>query len=67
MLKQLRKNIGNMFGWRTTRKILVFESVDWGCVRMPSIQAFLWLEEAGLDLMRRDAARFCRYDMLASV
>lgn len=46
---------------------MVIESDDWGSVRMPSQQAFERLEEAGLDLISRDAERYSRYDTLASV
>ncbi len=34
----LLKNISNIPGWRTKRKMVVFESDDWGAIRMPDIQ-----------------------------
>lgn len=66
MLSKIKGNIRNMLGWSTNRRILVIESDDWGSVRMPSTQAFKRLEEAGLDLISRDAERYSRYDTLAS-
>lgn len=61
-----RKIIRNLPGWRTNRKIIVFESDDWGSVRMPSADAFTRLENAGLDLRSRDAERYNLYDTLAT-
>ena len=41
MYKEIKHFIGinliNLQGWRTNRKILIFESDDWGTIRMPSI------------------------------
>lgn len=36
----LSRNLTNAIGWRTKRKIVVFESDDWGMVRMASKEAF---------------------------
>lgn len=36
-------NIINMRGWRTSRKIIVIESDDWGTVRMPDIKTRSYL------------------------
>jgi len=40
MLKEIKKiamrNVANIPGWRTDRKIVVIESDDWGAIRMPS-------------------------------
>jgi hypothetical protein len=33
--KSIKQNIINLPGWRTNRKIIVFESDDWGSIRMP--------------------------------
>jgi len=38
--KALRKNLVNIPGWRTNRKIVVIESDDWGSVRMPSREVY---------------------------
>ena len=34
----LLRNLANIPGWHTNRKIVVFESDDWGSIRMPSIE-----------------------------
>lgn len=36
----IRKNIINIPGWNTKRKIVVFESNDWGSIRMSSIDVY---------------------------
>ena len=36
--EKLRATITNSKGWRTDRKIIIFESDDWGSIRMPSKQ-----------------------------
>ncbi len=43
-------NILNIPGWRTTRKIIVIESDDWGSIRMPSIETYNRFLSAGYDL-----------------
>ena len=32
----LKNNLVNYNGWQTNRKIIVFESDDWGAIRTPS-------------------------------
>ncbi|HSV87895.1 MAG TPA: hypothetical protein VLH61_04575 [Bacteroidales bacterium] len=53
----------NIPGWRTNRKIVVFESDDWGSIRMPSREVYESLLEKGI---RVDKLSFLRYDSLAS-
>ena len=48
----------NLRGWRTSRRIVVFESDDWGAIRMPNPAAFDALAKHGLDLAG------CPYDRL---
>ena len=48
----------NLQGWRTRRRIVVFESDDWGAIRMPNSAAFDRLAKQGLDLTS------CPYDRL---
>lgn len=36
---QIIRNLSNLPGWRTKRKIIVFESDDWGSIRIPSNEA----------------------------
>lgn len=58
-----RKELYNMFGWRTKRHLVVIESDDWGTIRMP-------LREVYEEFMRRgirvDRDPYCRYDNLAT-
>jgi hypothetical protein len=43
----LKNHIINLFGWKTNRKIIVFESDDWGTIRMASKEAFQRLLKKG--------------------
>ncbi len=51
-IQTLKNNIVHRFslmpGWRTKRKIVVFESDDWGMIRMASKKAFNYFKEKGL-------------------
>lgn len=58
-----RKDLYNMFGWRTDRHLVVIESDDWGSVRMPSRQIY---EEFLRQGIRVDNDAYCRYDSLAT-
>ncbi len=62
------KRLSNFPDWKTRRRIVVFESDDWGSLRMPSTEAFRRLDEAGIVLRNPDgdAERFNRYDNLAT-
>lgn len=46
--KGLKNHLINIPGWRTDRKIVVFESDDWGSIRMPSKLAFNSLLNQGI-------------------
>jgi hypothetical protein len=59
----VRKNVSNLPGWRTNRKILVIESDDWGSVRIKDIQAFINLKEKGLNV---DAIHYDSVESLES-
>jgi len=59
------RHFRNIAGWRTSRKIIVFESDDWGSIRMPSRNAFEKLKQKGLDLTSGDSYRFNSFDTLA--
>lgn len=50
-------------GTHTRRKIVVFESDDWGSIRMPSLSAYDALLKAGIPV---DKSRYNRFDTLAS-
>lgn len=56
-------NLINIPGWRTRRKIVVFESDDWGSIRMPSLEVFSEFRSKGLSLTQTD---YNRLDTLES-
>lgn len=58
-----RKELYNMFGWRTKRHLVVIESDDWGTIRMPSCEVYDEFLRRGI---RVDRDSYCRYDNLAS-
>lgn len=66
-IKKIQSTIGrhwhNIPGWRTNRKIVVFESDDWGSIRMPSRVVYEKLLKKGV---RVDKLSFTKYDSLAS-
>lgn len=66
MIKNIIKNLSNLPGWRTDRKIVVIESDDWGSIRMSSNESRIKLINAGLSLEKGAGARYNRYDTLAS-
>jgi len=53
----LNQNFINMLGWRTTRKIIVIESDDWGSIRMPSSEVYSKFVDKGLNLVGTDYNR----------
>ncbi len=61
-LKQnITKNIINIPGWRTSKKIVVIESDDWGTLRMGSSDTYKTLLKAGVPV---DKDPYSRYDSL---
>lgn len=62
----IRKELSNIVSWKTKRRIVVFESDDWGSIRMPSLSSFEQLEKSGLDLRSADAERYNLNDSLAT-
>lgn len=58
-----RKELYNMFGWRTKRHLVVIESDDWGTIRMPSREVYEEFMHRGI---RVDRDPYCRYDNLAT-
>ena len=60
------RNLSNIPGWRTKRKLVVLESDDWGSIRMPSREVFANLQEAGIDLLSDEGFRYNKYDSLAT-
>jgi hypothetical protein len=63
---RILRNVSNIPGWTTKRKIIVVESDDWGSIRMPSKKVFNFLIGKGICLTNKDAFRYNRYDTLAS-
>ena len=61
--KFLRKNLVNIPGWKTNRKIVVIESDDWGSIRMPSREVYESLLSKGIPV---DNFYFTKYDCLES-
>lgn len=59
----LSKNIVNIPGWRTTRKIVVIESDDWGSIRTPSKRVYDLMVKQSLI---HEKYVFARFDALAS-
>lgn len=57
-LKKTVKNyLINLPGWRTSRKIVVIESDDWGSIRMPSQEVYASLLSKGIRVDRSDYDR----------
>jgi len=61
--QSLRKQIINIPGFRTGRKIVVFESDDWGAVRQHSVKTLQWMYSKGMKL---EHDHYIRNDSLAS-
>lgn len=57
----LVQSLWNLLGWRTKRKIIVFESDDWGSIRMPSKETYTELLKLGI---RVDENPYDRYDAI---
>jgi hypothetical protein len=66
-MKQIRKSIANHLvnskGATTKQKIVVFESDDWGSIRMPNLSAYASLLNDGIAV---DKSPYCKYDNLCS-
>jgi len=58
--------LSNLPGWRTNRHILVFESDDWGSIRMPSKETFNSLVDKGLPLSLGDSGPYNLFDTVAN-
>lgn len=46
-ITRAQRNLTNYLGWKTQRKLVIFESDDWGSIRMPSNQARKRLIQVG--------------------
>ena len=63
LIADLKKNLINIPGWRTNRKIVVFESDDWGSIRMRSKNDYDSFLEKGYEV---DKCPYNRNDSLES-
>ena len=61
--RNLLRNISNIPGWRTNRKIVVIESDDWGSIRMASKEVLDKLIKVGMPI---SDSRYNKNDSLAS-
>jgi hypothetical protein len=59
----LAKNYINARGWRTSRKLLLIESDDWGAIRMPSRKAYEFFLSKNIAV---DQSNYDRNDSLES-
>jgi hypothetical protein len=59
----ISRNLINIPGWRTDRKLVVIESDDWGSIRMPSKEVYDRFVSRGFDLTGSD---YNRLDSLES-
>lgn len=50
IVNYLKQNYNNSKGWRTPKKIVVFESDDWGSIRTPSNQSLTKLKNYGIPV-----------------
>ena len=66
MLKNLIKNLSNLPGWRTNRKIVVIESDDWGSIRMPSNEVRAHLQDQSIPMGDIERQRYTSFDTLAN-
>jgi len=57
------RNVLNIPGWHTRKKIIIIESDDWGSIRMPSIRAYNQMKRIGLKL----DSHYNRFDSLATM
>jgi hypothetical protein len=64
--RDILKEISNIPGWRTNRKLVVIESDDWGSIRMPSSEVFENLLKAGIDLFADEGFLYNKFDSLAT-
>jgi hypothetical protein len=64
VLKSIIKSYTQIRQWKTKRKIVVFESDDWGSIRMPDIETYKYLSEKYPDISNDN---YSKYDTLAKI
>ncbi|MEL1243413.1 polysaccharide (de)acetylase [Flavobacterium sp. DGU11] len=59
----LNRSLTNSKGWKTSRKIVVIDSDDWGSIRMPNKEVRDAFQESGYNILSNP---YCKYDTLAN-
>ena len=63
IVHRLKLDLANMPGWHTRRKLIVFESDDWGSIRMPSRDTYERLLKNGIPVNK---SHYYKFDCLES-
>lgn len=63
-LNKIKRELLSIPGWKARKKLIVFESDDWGSIRMPSLKVYDKLKSIGIDLESGDSYRYNRFDSL---
>jgi len=63
---ELLRHLSNLPGWRTSKRYIIFESDDWGAIRMASNEVYMRLKSKGLKPHDDDEDRYLSNDCLAS-
>jgi hypothetical protein len=64
--QKIHFNLKNSIGKSLKQKYIIFESDDWGSIRMPSIETLNILKSKGISLDKADNKRYTHNDTLAS-
>lgn len=64
--QKINFNLKNIIGKSLKQKYIIFESDDWGSIRMPSIKTLMYLKSKGVSLDKADNKRYTHNDTLAS-
>ncbi len=63
LIQKVKFNLVNKSGWKTNRKIVVFESDDWGSIRLPDIALYSAYKKRFPEYLNNP---YLKYDSLAS-
>lgn len=63
IIQDFKHTLVNLQGWRTNRKIVVFESDDWGSIRLPDLELYNSYKNKFLKYSNNP---YLKYDSLAS-
>jgi hypothetical protein len=64
LLSTLNAFVKSTLSWKTNRKLLIFESDDWGSIRMPSLKVYESLKRQNVNLESEGGDLFNRFDTL---